>query len=167
MVIVFTGNKNLSHAPSSTACWLKWLLRFARFATINTKFRVIRKLKMHGDKLFFRKQRRPVRRRVFSHSIQLLILFLRDSYTPPRTPRGDALGAYETRYFWREFFSTVLLYCSARVIGNWSHRGCASVRNVVRSRAAPVEYKRTRMDATRPIRQTVCWSSSSMEKKCN
>lgn len=37
---------------------------------------------------FFRKQRRPMRWRVFFRSIQLLILFLRDGYTPPRTPRG-------------------------------------------------------------------------------
>lgn len=43
------------------------------------------------------------------------------------------------------FFSMVLLYCSARVIGNWSRRGGASVRNVaIRSRTARVEYKRTR-----------------------
>lgn len=39
------------------------------------------------------------------------------------------------------------------MIGNWSRRGGASVRNVaIRSRTAPVEYKRTRW--TRPIRHT-------------
>lgn len=56
-------------------------------------------------------------------------------------PQHDCpLPAYETWYFRREFFSTVSLYCSARVIGNWLHAPCLRCRHS--SLSSLIEHER-------------------------
>lgn len=60
---------------------------------------------------------------VFTSNIRGCIGFNKPTFIDHRVSREriDRLVRYKTWYFWQEF-STVLLYCVAKVIGNWLHR---------------------------------------------